>query len=129
MKLEFRAEGFNISNHYNLCLLKATSNVADDPLVPMLAAKGAISNDGGANDRRRFGQLALKAERLHKENGKPLWAPHSFLLCCMRHSRTCCKGSCEDAAINRNREPLRAAASALPGHRSPQHHVERCLVL
>ncbi len=60
INLEFRAEGFNIFNHHNLYLLEANNDVANDPSVPILAAKGGVGNNGGANDERRFGQFALK---------------------------------------------------------------------
>jgi len=64
VNLEFRAEGFNILNHHNLFLLEAnndaccTLNAAGNPII--LAAKGGIGNNSGANDERRFGQFALK---------------------------------------------------------------------
>jgi len=64
MNLEFRAEGFNIFNHHDLFLLAANNDAcctldsAGDPEI--LAAKGGIGNNGGANDERRFGQFALK---------------------------------------------------------------------
>jgi hypothetical protein len=73
---EFRAEGFNVLNHHNLFLQEATNDASSNfltdssgnpipdslgnlqPLV--LASKGGIGNNGGANDERRFGQFALK---------------------------------------------------------------------
>ena len=64
INLEFRAEGFNIFNHHNLFLLEGNNDVASNlrnfgsPVI--LAAKGGIGNNGGANDERRFGQFALK---------------------------------------------------------------------
>jgi hypothetical protein len=58
---EFRAEGFNIFNHHNLFLLESGNDVAAFAGNPeVLAAKGGIGNNGGANDERRFGQFALK---------------------------------------------------------------------
>jgi hypothetical protein len=59
--LEFRAEGFNVLNHHNLFLQEAmndVSNFSGDPQI--IASKGGIGNNGGANDERRFGQFALK---------------------------------------------------------------------
>jgi hypothetical protein len=66
--IEFRAEGFNILNHHNLYLLEADNDVASnsitnaagDMLPTVVASKGGIGNNGGANDERRFGQFALK---------------------------------------------------------------------
>ena len=62
VNLEFRAEGFNIFNHHNLFLQEALNDVfnysPDPPQV--VASKGGIGNNGGANDERRFGQFALK---------------------------------------------------------------------
>jgi hypothetical protein len=77
VNLEFRAEGFNIFNHHNLFLQEGTfdasSNILTDPSTGdpitdsqgnfqplVLASKGGIGNNGGANDERRFGQFALK---------------------------------------------------------------------
>ncbi|HWT64906.1 MAG TPA: carboxypeptidase regulatory-like domain-containing protein [Terracidiphilus sp.] len=66
--LEFRAEGFNILNHHNLFLQEANNDVYNYSDVDsagyvtpsILASKGGIGNNGGANDERRFGQFALK---------------------------------------------------------------------
>jgi hypothetical protein len=76
MNLEFRAEGFNVLNHHNLFLQEGTFDASSnfltdsngDPVVDsqgnfiplVLASKGGIGNNGGANDERRFGQFALK---------------------------------------------------------------------
>jgi outer membrane receptor protein involved in Fe transport len=65
MNLEFRAEGFNIFNHHNLYLQQTLFDVSSstDPvsgLPRIIASKGGIGNNGGANDERRFGQFALK---------------------------------------------------------------------
>jgi hypothetical protein len=62
LNVEFRAEGFNILNHHNLFLLEADNDVANFQDTPpqVLASKGGIGNNGGANDERRFGQFALK---------------------------------------------------------------------
>jgi hypothetical protein len=61
INLEFRAEGFNVTNHHNLYInapLNDVANVGDGVPVPIVASKGGIA--GGANDERRFGQFALK---------------------------------------------------------------------
>ena len=69
VNLEFRAEGFDILNHHNLFLQEATNDVSSNNVgvdsqgnfIPaILASKGGIGNNGGANDERRFGQFALK---------------------------------------------------------------------
>jgi hypothetical protein len=62
LNLEFRAEGFNIFNHHNLFLQEAQNDVFNySPGPPqVVASKGGIGNNGGANDERRFGQFALK---------------------------------------------------------------------
>jgi len=66
VNLEFRAEGFNIFNHHNLFLQQAGNDVAAGNIDPItgfplvIASKGGIGNNGGANDERRFGQFALK---------------------------------------------------------------------
>jgi outer membrane receptor protein involved in Fe transport len=66
--VEFRAEGFNIFNHHNLFLQEGLNDVssnsitdaAGDVFPQIIASKGGIGNNGGANDERRFGQFALK---------------------------------------------------------------------
>jgi outer membrane receptor protein involved in Fe transport len=62
VNLEFRAEGFDLLNHHNLFLQEARNDVfnysPDNPKV--VASKGGIGNNSGANDERRFGQFALK---------------------------------------------------------------------
>jgi hypothetical protein len=68
VNLEFRAEGFNIVNHHNLFLQEGTFDVAansitdaaGDVFPQVVASKGGIGNNSGANDERRFGQFALK---------------------------------------------------------------------
>ncbi|HEY1984778.1 MAG TPA: TonB-dependent receptor [Terracidiphilus sp.] len=69
MNLEFRAEGFNIFNHHNLFLQEGLNDVSSNSFVDpatglsypqVIASKGGIGNNGGANDERRFGQFALK---------------------------------------------------------------------
>ncbi len=66
--LEFRAEGFNILNHHNLFIQEGLNDAADAPPLQngnpgnpqIIASKGGIGNNGGANDERRFGQFAAK---------------------------------------------------------------------
>ncbi len=68
MRLEFRAEGFNIFNHHNLFLQEALNDVSSNSIVDangnvfpqIVGSKGGIGNNGGANDERRFGQFAVK---------------------------------------------------------------------
>jgi hypothetical protein len=62
VNLEFRAEGFNVLNHHNLFLQEAKNDVFNySPGNPqVVASKGGIGNNSGANDERRFGQFALK---------------------------------------------------------------------
>ncbi|WP_263367455.1 TonB-dependent receptor [Edaphobacter bradus] len=57
--MEFRAEGFNILNHHNLYLQESQFDVANGGNA-ILASKGGIGANNGANDERRFGQFALK---------------------------------------------------------------------
>jgi hypothetical protein len=61
INLEFRAEGFNVTNHHNLYIngaLNDVANVGEGVPAPITASKGGIA--GGASDERRFGQFALK---------------------------------------------------------------------
>ena len=61
VNLELRAEGFNILNHHNLFLQEGQNDVANYAGNPeIIASKGGIGNNGGANDERRFGQFAAK---------------------------------------------------------------------
>jgi len=68
LNMEFRAEGFNILNHHNLFLQESLNDVASNSIInsaglslpQIVASKGGIGNNGGANDERRFGQFALK---------------------------------------------------------------------
>jgi hypothetical protein len=68
VNLEFRAEGFNIFNHHNLFLQQglfdvssnSVTDAAGNLLPQVVASKGGIGNNGGANDERRFGQFALR---------------------------------------------------------------------
>jgi hypothetical protein len=57
---EFRAEGFNILNHHNLFLQEASFDANGQAQPEIIASKGGIGGNGGANDERRFGQFALK---------------------------------------------------------------------
>jgi len=72
VKVEFRAEGFNIFNHHNLYVNAAAANVASfggtpvpgavsDPIV-ITGLKGGLGSNaiGGNHDERRFVQLALR---------------------------------------------------------------------
>ena len=75
INVEFRAEGFDITNHHNLYVLgqnldaalfgatQSTTALGSTVLVPptnplIQARKGGVQ--GGATDERRFGQFALK---------------------------------------------------------------------
>ena len=61
VSVELRAEGFDVLNHHNLYALDANNDVANTgygtPLA-IQAKKGGVN--GGANDERRFGQLAAR---------------------------------------------------------------------
>ena len=64
VKLEFRAEGFDLFNHHNLYVNALTldnANFAGGPIV-VSALKGGLNTNavGGNHDERRFGQFALK---------------------------------------------------------------------
>ena len=60
--LELRAEGFDVTNHHNLYIqesqLDAANYGSDNPEV--IASKGGVGANGGANDERRFLQFAAK---------------------------------------------------------------------
>jgi hypothetical protein len=66
--LEFRAEGFNVFNHHNLFLQEGLNDVSSNSITDaagnvypqIVASKGGIGNNGGANDERRFGQFSLE---------------------------------------------------------------------
>jgi hypothetical protein len=65
INLEFRAEGYDITNHHNYYQLMVSNDQANftdakgNPLAPqILGRKGGVN--GGASDERRFGQFAVK---------------------------------------------------------------------
>jgi hypothetical protein len=65
LRLEFRAEGFNIFNHHNFYVLATNLDAANFPGTPINVTvnKGGlgINNVTGVNhDERRFGQFALR---------------------------------------------------------------------
>jgi hypothetical protein len=72
VKLEFRAEAFNVFNHHNMYVNAAAANVAafggtpvpgavSQPIV-ITGLEGGLGNSaiGGNHDERRFVQLALR---------------------------------------------------------------------
>jgi len=66
VKLEFRAEGFDVFNHHNYYINESALAVANAPGIgaplPVVALKGGLNNIalGGNHDERRFGQFALR---------------------------------------------------------------------
>jgi len=67
VKLEFRAEGFDIFNHHNYYIDESildfnTGGGVVAPALPIVALKGGLNNIalGGNHDERRFGQFALR---------------------------------------------------------------------
>ena len=63
VKLELRAEGFDLFNHHNLYVNALNLDVANFPgAVTVDALKGGLNTNavGGNHDERRFGQFALK---------------------------------------------------------------------
>jgi hypothetical protein len=58
VNMVFRAEGFDVFNHHNLYVQESLNDVADGT-NQIIASKGGIGNNGGANDERRFGQFSL----------------------------------------------------------------------
>jgi len=68
VKLEFRAEGFDIFNHHNYYVLPTNLYyVSDAPGTPPLdvtALKGGLGSTalGGNHDERRFGQFSLRVD-------------------------------------------------------------------
>jgi hypothetical protein len=60
VRVEFRAEGFNILNHHNLYVEQSLADAANFyPDVPVITAKKGGVN-GSTSEERRFGQFALK---------------------------------------------------------------------
>jgi len=65
LKLEFRAEGFDVFNHHNFYVLQTNLDAANFAGIPITvsALKGGLgtNNVSGTNhDERRFGQFALR---------------------------------------------------------------------
>ncbi len=63
ISLELRAEGFNILNHHDLFIDASQNDVhnyASTGIPQVIASKGGIGVNNGANDERRFGQFAAK---------------------------------------------------------------------
>jgi hypothetical protein len=58
VNLVFRAEGFDVLNHHNLYIQEGLNDVANGT-NQIIASKGGIGNNGGANDERRFGQFSV----------------------------------------------------------------------
>ena len=62
LNLELRAEGFDVTNHHNLYIQESQLDAANygggNPQV--IASKGGVGTNGGANDERRFLQFAGK---------------------------------------------------------------------
>lgn len=62
LNLELRAEGFDVTNHHNLYIQESQLDAANfsgtNPQV--IASKGGVGTNGGANDERRFLQFAAK---------------------------------------------------------------------
>jgi hypothetical protein len=66
LRLEFRAEGFNIFNHHNFYILQTGLDVANfisQQPIQVLALKGGLGTNNVSatnHDERRFGQFALR---------------------------------------------------------------------
>ena len=60
--LELRAEGFDVTNHHNLYIQYSQLDAANFSGVnpQVIASKGGVGANGGANDERRFLQFAGK---------------------------------------------------------------------
>ena len=57
--LVFRAEGFDVFNHHNLYIQEGLNDIGNGNGGTIIASKGGIGVNGGANDERRFGQFSL----------------------------------------------------------------------
>lgn len=67
VKLQLRAEGFDIFNHHNLYLNESALSVSNTPGTigapwPVIALTGGLNSIalGGNHDERRFGQFSLR---------------------------------------------------------------------
>ncbi|HEY0784705.1 MAG TPA: TonB-dependent receptor, partial [Acidobacteriaceae bacterium] len=75
LNFELRAEGFDVTNHHNLYIQETQLDAANYNNIPVpntdpqqftninpqiIASKGGVGNNGGANDERRFLQFAGK---------------------------------------------------------------------
>jgi hypothetical protein len=59
VNLVFRAEGFDVFNHHNLYIQEGLNDIGNGNGGAIIASKGGIGNNGGANDERRFGQFSV----------------------------------------------------------------------
>jgi hypothetical protein len=67
LKLQVRAEGFDILNHHNYYVNEAALSVDNtpgtiEPPLPVIALKGGLNTIalGGNHDERRFGQFSMR---------------------------------------------------------------------
>ena len=61
LNLELRAEAFDVTNHHNLYIQESQLDAANYTSNPqVIASKGGVGANGGANDERRFLQFAGK---------------------------------------------------------------------
>lgn len=62
LNLELRAEAFDVTNHHNLYIQESQLDAANYSGVSpeVIASKGGVGTNGGANDERRFLQFAGK---------------------------------------------------------------------